>query len=86
MEYEIGNDVFRIAQARLEDAEQFFPTAGGRRFFDLRAANVAQLTAAGVRPERISVAAECTISDLRFFSHRRDGAGTGRFALLAGFP
>ncbi len=85
-EYEVRDDVFRIAQAQLEDAERFFPTVGTRRFFDLRAANVVQLTSAGVQAERISVAQECSISDHRFFSHRRDGAETGRFALLAGFP
>lgn len=84
--YEVGEDVFRIAGASLPDADRFFRTAGDRRFFDLRAANVAQLEDAGVRPERICVAAECTIEDTRFFSHRRDGPNTGRFALVAGFP
>lgn len=83
--YEVGEEVFRIAQARWQDAEPFFPTVGGRRHLDLRAANAAQLVAAGVPPDRISVAEECTISDRRFFSYRRDGVATGRFALIAGF-
>lgn len=83
--YEVGEDLLRVAHARWNDADRFFQVVGGRRRFDLRAANVAQLVEAGVPPEGITVAAECTISDERFFSHRRDGAETGRFALVAGF-
>jgi hypothetical protein len=83
--YEVGDEVMRVAQARWGDADRFFPLLGGRRRFDLRAANLAQLVEAGVPPERITVAAECTIGDGRFFSHRRDGPDTGRFALVAGF-
>lgn len=85
VEYEVGDEVYRLAQARWSDAERFFPTVGGRRFFDLRAANRAQLIDAGVQPARIAVAAESTMSDARFYSHRRDGPETGRFALVAGF-
>lgn len=84
--YEVGDDVRRIASVMLDGAERFFPVgASGRLFFDLRAANVAQLVAAGVPIENISVADRCTMSDERFYSHRRDGPDTGRFALLAGF-
>jgi YfiH family protein len=83
--YEVGDDVRRIALAVLDGAETFFTPTGDRWLFDLRAANVAQLVAAGVPPDRISVAGECTIDDERFFSHRREGPDTGRFALFAGF-
>ncbi len=83
--YEVGEDVFRVAAARLGKVDRFFPMVESRRFFDLRTANVAQLIEAGVRADHITVAGECTISDDRFFSHRRDGAETGRFALVAGF-
>ncbi|HVP12851.1 MAG TPA: polyphenol oxidase family protein [Phycisphaerae bacterium] len=83
-EYEVGDEVFRIALAQLADAERHFPVHGGKRCFDLRSANVAQLIQAGVRPDRISVADESTMSDPRFFSHRRDGESTGRFAIIAG--
>jgi YfiH family protein len=85
MEYEVGEEVLRIAQTRIEDAERHFPTEDGKRYFDLRSANLAQLIEAGLRPEQISVAAESTMSDRRFFSHRRDGPDTGRFAVIAGF-
>ncbi|MEK6643496.1 MAG: polyphenol oxidase family protein [Planctomycetota bacterium] len=85
VEYEVGNDVRRIAAARLGDVERFFPAREGRIFFDMRAANTAQLIAAGVRPDRIFVATASTMTDPRFYSHRRDGADTGRFAVIAGF-
>ncbi len=84
-EYEVGDDVRRIALSRLPGATRFFPVKGDKWCFNLRAANVAQLIDAGIRPEKIVVASASTISDPRFFSHRRDGADTGRFALIAGF-
>jgi len=84
-EYEVGEAVFRIAAARLRLAERYFRRGGGKLCFDMKSANAAQLIEAGVRPERISIAAESTISDGRFYSHRREGERTGRFALLAGF-
>ncbi|MCZ6682274.1 MAG: polyphenol oxidase family protein [Planctomycetota bacterium] len=84
--YEVGDDLRRIAIAALPAGDRYFPVgASGRTCFDLRSANVDQLRAAGVREDRICVATECTITDRRFFSHRRDGEGTGRFALIGGF-
>ncbi|HRW54289.1 MAG TPA: polyphenol oxidase family protein [Phycisphaerae bacterium] len=85
-EYEVGEEVRRIAIARLgADVDRFFPNVGGRLHFDMRGANVAQLEAAGVPSDRIHVAAASTIADERFFSYRREGADTGRFAVIAGF-
>jgi YfiH family protein len=83
--YEVGDDVYRIAAAHLPDADEHFVERGGRRYFDLRSANVAQLVREGVPSSSIFVAAECTMTDDRFYSHRRDGPSTGRFALIAGF-
>ncbi|RIK65833.1 MAG: hypothetical protein DCC65_11945 [Planctomycetota bacterium] len=84
--YEVGDDVRRIALSRLKDGARYFrPHTSGKWFFDMRAANAAQLVACGVSSERIHVADHCTMSDDRFYSHRRDGADTGRFALVAGF-
>ena len=85
LEYEVGEDVRRIAASRLKDAERFFPRIGGSWRFDLRAANVDQLVRAGVRSENISVASICTMSDERFYSFRCEGEKAGRFALVAGF-
>lgn len=85
-EYEVGDEVRRIALARLgAGAEAYFPEVAGRLHFDMRGANVRQLVQAGIPQERICVAAESTISDDRFFSYRREGADTGRFVLVAGF-
>jgi YfiH family protein len=84
-EYEVGEDVLRIARARLNGAVAFFPKQNGRYHFDMRAANVAQLVDAGVPTERIFVATASTMTDDRFYSHRREGEKAGRFALIAGF-
>jgi polyphenol oxidase len=84
-EYEVGEEVFRIAKTQLAEAERHFPVHAGKRCFDLRSANAAQLLEAGVRPDRISVAGESTMSDPRLYSHRRDGEATGRFGVIAGF-
>lgn len=84
-EYEVGEDVRRVALARLPEADRFFPRVDGRLRFDLRAANVDQLVRAGVRHDRIHVAANSTMTDGRFYSHRLEGAGAGRFAVFVGF-
>jgi YfiH family protein len=84
--YEIGEDVRRVAEAMLTDAGRFMPASpSGRHCFDLKAANADQLLGSGVPAGRIVIAAECTMADPRFYSHRRDGDTTGRFALIAGF-
>ncbi len=82
-EFEVKQDVVRLAAARWDGYQVFFPHRNGRTFFDLQSTNVAQLTAAGVRPEHIDVADMGTIHDARFYSYRRDGAATGHAALLA---
>ena len=84
-EYEVGEIVRRIALSRLENAAEFFSPMGGKYSFDMRAANVDQLLGGGVKIENISVANASTITDQRFFSHRREGAATGRFAFVGGF-
>lgn len=84
--YEVGEDVCRIAREMLFDAEGILPLAPtGRRCFDLKSANIQAMVDMGVPPNRIVSAAECTMADERFYSHRRDGEATGRFALFAGF-
>lgn len=79
--YEIGPDVVEAAQDSLgPDADRFLPRREGRTFFDLWAANVAQLHRAGVPEENIHVAGICTIcrNDL-FPSYRVEGPAAGRF-------
>lgn len=80
--YEVGDEVYRIARARLDDAEACFRPHHDRWLLDLWTANKQQLLAAGVREEMIEIAGICTIGDQRFWSHRRDAEKAGRFALL----
>ena len=52
---------------------------GGHYLLDLWEANRMLLLEKGVRPENIDLASICTADNPEwFFSHRRDGAGTGR--------
>ena len=85
--YEVGEDVAE-AVAGLPGAGvclQRRSGVAGKYALDLAGLNRAQLEEAGVRPERIDGAGECTISgSMGFFSHRREGAGAGRFGLVAG--
>ncbi len=81
--YEVGNDVRQAATAALDAADRYFRQTAAGMTFDLWAANRDQLMAGGVPEDRIEVAGLCTIGDDRFFSYRREGASTGRFALVA---
>ncbi|MBN1347272.1 MAG: laccase domain-containing protein [Phycisphaerae bacterium] len=81
--YVVGQDVRRAASS-LPGHERFFRRVAGGMTFDLWAANREQLIEAGLRPGRIELARLCTIDDERFFSYRRQGPETGRFALVAG--
>lgn len=83
--YEVGEDLRRIARSRLPEADRFFRSTADKVYFDLRAANVDQLLRCGIPSENITVAAQCTLGDDRFYSHRREGDRAGRFALVAGF-
>lgn len=51
-----------------------------RRYLDLRAEAVRRLQESGCHS--VQTIDECTCCDLRYFSHRRDGARSGRQALL----
>ena len=82
--YVVGDDVRQQAAASLDDPERYFQQTPGGMTFDLWSANRDQLLAAGLRSERIEVAGISTIRDDRFFSYRREGPETGRFALVAG--
>lgn len=90
LRYVVGDDVRQRAAETLDDHERYFrqmpstPDGSGSMTFDLWSANRDQLLAAGLRPDRIETAGICTIVDERFFSYRREGAETGRFALVAG--
>jgi YfiH family protein len=78
--YEVGDEVVAgLRGAGLPD-EAFLVGGYPRPHVDLSAAVSAQLAAAGVG--HVDVVRACTVRDARFFSHRRDGAATGRFAAV----
>ncbi len=82
--YVVGDDVYERAAACFDDPDPYFRQTPSGRTFDLWSANRDQLLAAGLRRQRVRVAGICTIQDERFFSYRRQGPETGRFALVAG--
>ncbi len=62
------------------------PTRPGHARLDLRQAIRHQLEMLGISPAQIECEESCTYADEeRFFSHRRDGAMSGRHALVAGW-
>ncbi|WP_128547845.1 peptidoglycan editing factor PgeF [Larkinella soli] len=76
----------------LEVAEQFGPAfrtldpERGRFLVDLKAANAAQLTAAGFRSDRIEISPYSTVGTSQdYFSYRRENGRTGRMLALIGF-
>jgi YfiH family protein len=82
--YEVGPDVeeaFGPGSARF-----FRPGPRGRAHLDLRAANRAQLLAAGLAEDAIHDLGDCTyhLPD-RYHSYRRDGRGAGRMISFVGF-
>jgi YfiH family protein len=79
--YDVGGEV--AAQFAGDFARAACGGRGGFRL-DLRAVNVAQLTAAGVPPSAIAVHPACTrCGGEKFASWRRDGANAGRMIALA---
>jgi YfiH family protein len=85
--YEVGEEVRQAALESLgPGAAWFFMERTNGVVFDLWAANVAQLTAAGVSEDNIFNSRHCTIcGGDRYPSYRRDGDKAGRFAAVIGF-
>jgi YfiH family protein len=79
--YEVGEDVRAAFVSHAADAAAcFVPTRPGHWHCDLAALARRRLAAAGV--ERIHGGGFDTFSDPRFYSYRREGARSGRFASL----
>lgn len=81
-QYEVGEEV-RDAAREIPDAAGAFHERDGRLYFDLWAANRAQLLAAGVSDQRIELAELCTMTRTDWFYSHRAEQTKGRFALLA---
>ncbi|MFC1490984.1 peptidoglycan editing factor PgeF [Nitrospinota bacterium] len=84
--YEVGEECIPPFRARYPEWREICVSVGrGKWLLDLPAAVRLQLTAAGVPEEQIGSAPNCTFSEsARFFSHRRDGAPTGRLLSAIG--
>ncbi len=80
--YEVGEEVRRIAQTRLDNADACFTPRGDKFMFDMWAANRRQLIGSGVPADAIEVAGLCSMCDERFWSHRRDRKDAGRFGMF----
>lgn len=81
--YEVGEEVRTALGPSLAHC---FRAGSPRPFFDLRAANRAQLEAAGLAPAAIEDVDECTrCLPERYHSWRRDGAAAGRLIHVVGF-
>lgn len=80
--YEVGDDVTAAVRAAFARPDTLLPTPnGGRRHFDLWAANRHWLHEAGVR--RIEVAELCTACRTdEFYSYRRELGKTGHFGAV----
>lgn len=79
--YEVGEEVHEAVAARPGARE----ARSGRRL-DLRRIHRAILVESGIPPERIAVSPRCSFEEpAHFFSHRRDGARTGRGGVVAGW-
>ena len=85
--YEVGDEVRQAALQSLGPGSAwFFLESFDRLSFDLWSANIAQLTAAGVREDNILNLKHCTICGGDDYpSFRRQGDLAGRFAAVIGF-
>ena len=82
--FEVRNEVVRAFEQRWSGA-RFTVRRGSRTLLDLKRANAFQLERAGIPTDAIEVSPLCTVADQdRLFSHRAQGAHTGRFAAIIG--
>jgi polyphenol oxidase len=81
--YEVGDE---LREAFGPAGAGFFRSGpNGRPHLDVRAANVRQLEAAGVRPDAIHHVPDCTYCTPGYHSYRRDGKEAGRMISFVGF-
>jgi YfiH family protein len=85
-DFEIGPDVvLALSQAFPSPGAAIRPGAGDRSFADLWTLNRRALIEAGVPDANIDTLGLSTITDSRFYSHRRDKGITGRQGAVIGF-
>jgi YfiH family protein len=85
--YEVGEEVYNMAQAKLPGADRFFHFPNGSEshpHFDLWQANAAQLIEAGVPAAQIEISGIDTAQTTQdFYSHRAEQGQCGLFGILA---
>jgi YfiH family protein len=85
-DFEIGPDVvLALSQAFPNPGDAIRPGQGDRSFADLWALNKRALVEAKVPEANIDIVAISTLTDSRFYSHRRDKGVTGRQAGVIAF-
>ncbi|MBA3336927.1 MAG: peptidoglycan editing factor PgeF [Chloroflexia bacterium] len=82
--YQVGPEVIDAWRGEMNDQpDRAYRRSANECIFDLWTANQLLLIRAGLRPERIESMAICTRCDgATYFSHRAQGANTGRTAAL----
>ena len=81
--YEVGYEVIDAWRTTARASDVPIQKIAGRWHFDLKVANAGQLTALGVPEQNLEISPVCTASNPdRWFSHRRQGPLTGRFAAI----
>jgi YfiH family protein len=78
--YEVSQEVGRAIDEAGGGGCLQYKEGHEKPFADLWTANRNMLLAAGVRPEHITVAGECTCHEELYFSHRRQGTQRGSMA------
>jgi YfiH family protein len=88
--FEVGPEVIEAFQKLMGANAPLRPGRPGKGHVDLRKATYLQLRAAGLSGDNIDTTDLCTCANpAEFYSHRRDGAATGRIAAIispAGLP
>jgi YfiH family protein len=85
--YEVGPEVYDLAQVKLPYADDLFtfPNGPGRNpYFDLWQANARQFADAGVPPAQIEIGGVDTAQNTQdFYSHRAERGQCGLFGMMA---
>ncbi|MEZ4617092.1 MAG: peptidoglycan editing factor PgeF [Caldilineaceae bacterium] len=85
--YEVGNEVWELAHAKLPNADRLFTHPNGparNPYFDLWQANATQLMEAGVQESQIEISGIDTAQSTEdFFSHRAEHGRCGLFTMIA---
>ena len=84
--YEVGPEVAREVRRALPAPDAYLPVRESRQYLDLQTAIRTQLRRAGLAPDRIETLPCCTACRTdHFYSYRREGQRTGRFATIIGW-